>query len=110
MGELQQFGDEGLRLLRLGAGCERDPEAARPHRLSIESWLEQGALVLACRYGPSDPTEAVDRLLNRMRDVATGIAAHCATTDRTVYTPSDFSGLDFNQDELDALMGDLESL
>ena len=110
VGELQQFGDEGLRLLRLGAGCERDPEAARPHRLSIESWLEQGALVLACRYGPSDPTEAVDRLLNRMRDVATGIAAHCATTDRTVYTPSDFSGLDFNQDELDALMGDLESL
>ncbi|WP_245430834.1 non-ribosomal peptide synthetase/type I polyketide synthase [Rhodoplanes roseus] len=106
VGDLGRFGHHGLKLLRLGAGRERDPRAERPHRLAFNAWLDDGALVVRCEFGAGHEAATGDRLLEAIRSEATAFRALAAASE-SLYSPSDFSGIDMSQDELDALVADL---
>ncbi|MFG1391587.1 type I polyketide synthase [Xanthobacter agilis] len=106
LGDIGRFGHAGLRLVRLGAGRERDPEAGRPHRLAFNCWQEEGALVVRCAFGAGHATATIDRLMGAVRAEAGAWVTEAAAAPRR-YSPSDFSGVDLSQDELDALLSDL---
>jgi non-ribosomal peptide synthase protein (TIGR01720 family) len=107
LGEVGRFGHSGLGLVRLGAGRERDPKAERPHRLAFNAWREEGALVVRCEFGAGHQPETLERL---MRELGKELAAleTLAASSGNHYTPSDFSGIDMSQDELDTLIAGLD--
>ncbi|MBF6618108.1 MAG: aminotransferase class III-fold pyridoxal phosphate-dependent enzyme [Candidimonas sp.] len=107
VGELKQFGGSELALMRLGAGHERSPQAGRRHLLAFDSWQEEGCLVLSCRHGAQHTTQTIKALLERFEQQLVTLAQACASSATAVYTPSDFTGMEFSQDELDRLMGEL---
>src|SRR5690606_19540374 len=107
VGELKQFGGSELALMRLGAGHERSPQAGRRHVLAFDSWQEEGCLVLSCRHGAQHTTQTIKALLERFEQQLVILAQACASSATAVYTPSDFTGMEFSQDELDRLMGEL---
>ncbi|HWK72026.1 MAG TPA: aminotransferase class III-fold pyridoxal phosphate-dependent enzyme [Burkholderiaceae bacterium] len=107
VGELKQFGAGRLALLRLGAGQERDPHAGRRHVLAFDGWLEEGSLVISCRYGARHAPETITALLARLENRFMSMLQTCESSSAAVYTPSDFTAMDFSQDELDRLMGEL---
>ncbi|MEB2398035.1 MAG: amino acid adenylation domain-containing protein [Alcaligenaceae bacterium] len=108
VGEIGQFGSRGLDLLRLAPGSERAPQASRRHVLAFDVWLDGGAIVLSCRHSPGHEAATVDALLDRVRQAVRRLSAACAGSSAAVYTPSDFTGMDFSQDELDELMGRID--
>ncbi len=107
VGEIGQFGVGQLALLRLGAGQERDPQAGRRHLLAFDSWLEEGSLVISCRFGARHAPETITALLARLENQLMSILQACESSSSAVYTPSDFTAMDFSQDELNRLMGEL---
>jgi amino acid adenylation domain-containing protein/non-ribosomal peptide synthase protein (TIGR01720 family) len=109
VGALDQFGTRSLRLLRVGAGRERTPLAERPHLLAFDCWLDGGRLTVRCRFGPRHSAATVSGLLHAVGEEAATLADHCTQTRGTVYTPSDFSGMDFSQDELDQLTDEVHA-
>src|SRR5690606_20279943 len=96
-----------LALLRLGAGQERDPHAGRRHVLAFDGWLEEGSLVISCRYGARHAPATIAALLARLENRFMSMLQTCESSSAAVYTPSDFTAMDFSQDELDRLMGEL---
>ncbi|MGB3288155.1 MAG: amino acid adenylation domain-containing protein, partial [Burkholderiaceae bacterium] len=107
VGELKQFAAGQLALLRLGAGRERDPQAGRRHVLAFDSWLEEGSLMVSCRFGSHHEPETIAALLARLENRMMAMLQACAASSSAVYTPSDFTAMDFSQDELDRLMDEL---
>lgn len=105
VGEISQFGADGMGLLRLGAGTERAVDAQRRHLLAFDGWLQNGELVLSCRYAARHNASTIVTLLDRIKDTLERIADTCSASEVAVYTPSDFTGMSFSQDELDDLMG-----
>ena len=103
IGELGQYGSRGLDLVRLGAGRERDGDAERRHLLAFDGWLDEGSLCLSCRFAARHDAATVEAVLHRIDDEVTSMTAACAASSTAVYTPSDFTGIDFSQDELDRL-------
>lgn len=108
VGELKQFGAGQLALLRLGAGQERSRQAGRRHLLAFDSWLEGGSLLISCRFGARHAPATITELLARMEDRLTSMLQACESSSAAVYTPSDFTAMDFSQDELNRLMGELD--
>ena len=106
VGEITRYGGD-LGLVRLGAGQERDPAAQRPHLLVFTSWLDNGALCLRCQHAGKHATATVSALLDNIVLEITNLAEHCATASGRVYTPGDFTDVDFSQDELDQLTADI---
>ncbi|NYT82354.1 amino acid adenylation domain-containing protein [Alcaligenaceae bacterium] len=107
VGEIKQFGSKGLALQRLAPGTERSAAASRRHLLAFDAWLEEGSIVLSCRHSPRHEAATVDALLESVRQMALRLSAACVESASAVYTPSDFTGMEFSQDELDALMGQI---
>ncbi|WP_428029951.1 aminotransferase class III-fold pyridoxal phosphate-dependent enzyme [Ancylobacter sp.] len=102
LGDLGRFGHAGLPLVRLGAGRERHPRAARPHRLAFNVWQEDGALVIRCEFGAGHEASTIERLLEA---IAAGVPAlqAAAVDSGPRYSPSDFAAFDISQEDLDAL-------
>ncbi|MEM8852716.1 MAG: aminotransferase class III-fold pyridoxal phosphate-dependent enzyme [Pseudomonadota bacterium] len=109
VGELGQFGSGAVDLVRVGAGQERAPSARRRHAVTVDCWLDEGQLVFSCRFAPGIAESAISDFLSRLEQVSSELIT-AANTGGTVYTPSDFSGIDFSQDELDQLAADLDGL
>lgn len=107
LGEIGRFAHSGLKLVRFGAGRERHEAASRPHRLAFDAWLEAGALVVRCTFGAGHAPESADRLLAGIRAEALACRDEVAGTQHR-YTPGDFSGINLSQDDLDALLEDLD--
>src|SRR5690606_1084793 len=106
VGDLGQFGHAGLPIVRVGAGQERGADAHRSHLLSFDAWQQDGELLLACRYGPHS-ADSIDALM-RAIDVRLGrFLGICDAASTAAYTPSDFTGIEFSQDELDQLVSEL---
>jgi len=62
---------------------------------------------LSCRHGAQHMTQTIKALLERFEQQLVILAQACASSETAVYTPSDFTGMEFSQDELDRLMGEL---
>lgn len=108
LGEIGRFGQSGLKLVRLGAGRERDPKAERPHRLAFNAWQENGALAIRCEFGAGHSADSIDRLMTGLRREL-DLLGEAAEGGGSVYTPSDFSGIALSEDEFAALVADLDS-
>src|SRR3546814_5248986 len=81
--------------------------SARRHVLAFDGWQQGGELILSCRYAARHHRETVQGLLERVRHMAQQLADACQTSAAAVYTPSDFTGMSFSQDELDDLLGQI---
>ncbi|MQT12557.1 type I polyketide synthase [Segnochrobactrum spirostomi] len=108
LGEIGRFGQSGLKLVRLGAGRERDPKAERPHRLAFNAWQEGGALAIRCEFGAGHAADSIDALMAGLRKEL-DLLGEAAEGGGSVYTPSDFTGIAMSEDELAALVADLDS-
>src|SRR3546814_6959577 len=93
---------------RVGAGTESAADAARRHVLAFDGWQQGGELILSCRYAARHHRETVQGLLERVRHMAQQLADACQTSAAAVYTPSDFKGMSFSQDEMDGHLGQIE--
>jgi non-ribosomal peptide synthase protein (TIGR01720 family) len=107
VGELGQFGGREVSLLRLGAGRERGAAADRRHLLAFDGWQDGEGLWLSCRHAARHGEATVAGLLEGIRGQVQRLAQACAATSAAVYTPADFTGMEFSQGELDQLMGEL---
>jgi len=110
VGDLAQFGGQGLPLVRLGAGRERAAEAERRHLLAFDGWQDSDGLTLSCRFGARHAVSTIEAMLAGIAEEVEHLTAACAATATAVYTPSDFTGIDFSQDELDRLAEDLVAI
>jgi amino acid adenylation domain-containing protein/non-ribosomal peptide synthase protein (TIGR01720 family) len=107
LGDVGRFGRTGLGLVRLGAGRERDPKAERPHRLAFNAWMEDGALVVRCEFGAGHDAPTLERFMRALSEELAALETVAANSGN-LYTPSDFSGIDMSQDELDTLIAGLD--
>jgi len=107
VGELGQFGGRDVSLLRLGAGRERAENAARRHLLAFDGWQDEAGLWLSCRHAARHGEATIAGLLERVQGQVQRLEQACAAASAAVYTPSDFTGMEFSQGELDQLMGEL---
>lgn len=107
VGELGQFGGREVSLLRLGAGRERGAAADRRHLLAFDGWQDGAGLWLSCRHAARHGEATVAGLLERIQGQVQRLAQACAAASAAVYTPADFTGMEFSQGELDQLMGEL---
>nr|WP_255676094.1 non-ribosomal peptide synthetase/type I polyketide synthase [Pusillimonas sp. MFBS29] len=107
VGEISQFGAQAMALLRLGAGTERAADAERRHLLAFDGWLENGALVLSCRHAGRHDASTIRFVLDQVRETAQRMIDACQASAAAVYTPSDFTGISFSQNELDDLLGQI---
>jgi non-ribosomal peptide synthase protein (TIGR01720 family) len=103
VGELGQFGGRALRFVRAGAGVERAADAARRNLITFDVWLEDGCLNLSCRFAARHDETTVAALMRLIDEEVNRLTAACTASASAVYSPSDFSGMDFSQDELDQL-------
>jgi amino acid adenylation domain-containing protein/non-ribosomal peptide synthase protein (TIGR01720 family) len=108
VGEISQFGGRGMTLRRLGAGRERAADAGRRHLLAFDAWLSDGGLVLSCRFGARHAQPSIQAALGAIETWVGRLAQACDASSAAVYSPSDFTGMDFSQDELDQLMGEID--
>ncbi|MEO6985473.1 MAG: amino acid adenylation domain-containing protein [Paralcaligenes sp.] len=109
VGDIGQFGTRILSLVRLGAGRERAADAVRRHLLSFDCWQQNGSLSLSCRFAACHAASTIGAVLAGIEDQVGRFIAVCEACATTVYTPSDFTGIDFSQDELDQLMGEIDT-
>ena len=108
VGDLGQYGARAMPLVRLGAGVERAPDAGRRHLLGFDAWQDEAGVTLSCRFAARHAVGTIDALLAAIEGYAQALAAACAASSNAVYTPSDFTGMEFSQDELDQLMGEFD--
>lgn len=108
VGDIGQFGGRTVSLVRLGAGRERAADADRRHLLSFDSWQQNGGLSLSCRFAARHAASTIDALLVEIENQIDRFIQTCEASSTAVYTPSDFTGIDFSQDELDQLMGEID--
>lgn len=106
VGELGQYGARAMPLVRLGAGTERAPDAGRRHLLGFDAWQDEAGVTLSCRFAARHAASTIDALLAAIEGHARALGEACAASSNAVYTPSDFTGMAFSQDELDQLMGE----
>jgi len=109
VGDLGQFGGRAVSLVRFGAGRERAVDAQRRHLLSFDGWQENGGLSLSCRFAARHAASTVEAVLAAIEMHVDLFIRACEASSTAVYTPSDFTGIDFSQDELDQLIGEIET-
>ncbi|TAM76423.1 MAG: amino acid adenylation domain-containing protein [Candidimonas sp.] len=109
VGDIGQFGGRTVSLVRLGAGQERAADADRRHLLSFDSWQQNGSLSISCRFAARHATLTIDAVLAEIENQMGRFIQACEAFSMAIYTPSDFTGIDFSQDELDQLMGEIDT-
>lgn len=101
------------RLSLIEPGRVRAAENRRPWLLEINAGIDRSAgdvLQLYLAYCPLLHDEhSMQALLERTLDELRRLIAHCANAAHGRYTPSDFTALPLQQDDLDNLVAELES-
>lgn len=111
LGQLDRMlGDDGpLGWAEEPSGSTRDPEAPRSHLLDVNAQVLGGRLEIEWTYpAASIPRAGVEEAAARVHDALEEIVAHCTSPGAGGYTPSDFPQADLSQEDLDALLRDLE--
>ncbi len=97
---------------RLAPESTGDPVAAdlpRRYHLELNASVIDGCLVAQYSFDASVVPEArVDEVADRTTAALRELTAHCLGIEGARYTPSDFGAVPVDQQELDALLGDLD--
>jgi non-ribosomal peptide synthase protein (TIGR01720 family) len=90
------------------AGAERDGSAQRVHAIEVSGYVAGGELRLGWEYDAEQyEREEMEAVAGRYRQELEDLIAHCVSEEAGGFTPSDFPDAEFNQTELDELMGQL---
>jgi non-ribosomal peptide synthase protein (TIGR01720 family) len=89
-------------------GAGRSPRRPRRHLLVINAKVSHGRIQFAWHYGTKvHRAETIRAQADAFLAALRRLIAHCVSSGAGGYTPSDFSKMQFSQQELDALMSDL---
>jgi amino acid adenylation domain-containing protein/non-ribosomal peptide synthase protein (TIGR01720 family) len=101
-------GARALRLTRADTGSAHDPESLRPFRLDANCGIAGGTLWLRLGYDPATTEEkAIERLAAGFAARLREILDLCRNTDVARYSPMDFADLELGQEDLDALIAEI---
>lgn len=85
------------------------PKNQRPYLLDIGVSIMQGQLSCHWLYNTQvHKAQTIEQLAQNFIGNLTRLIDHCCSIDTTNYTPSDFSAVDLEQDELDAVLDELD--
>jgi non-ribosomal peptide synthase protein (TIGR01720 family) len=90
-------------------GASRSPNAHRSHVLDVNGAVVDGQLQIEWTYSTAlHRHETIDRLAEAYLDALRRIISHCLLPDAVGYTPSDFPDVALSEDELDAVIFEIE--
>ena len=110
LGQLDQvIGEElWLGIAAESAGTERERSAQRVHAIEVNGYVVGGELRIGWEYdGERYERAEMEAVAGRYREELEELIAHCVSEEAGGFTPSDFPDAEFNQTELDELMGQL---
>src|SRR5690606_38309550 len=111
LGQTHAGAGKGL-LVGIAPESTGDPVAAdmpRRYHLELNASVIDGRLVAQYSFDASVVPEALVRdVAEQTTALLLELAAHCLSVKDVQYTPSDFSTVAIQQDDLDALLGDLD--
>jgi non-ribosomal peptide synthase protein (TIGR01720 family) len=90
------------------AGAEREGSAQRVHAIEVSGYVVGGELRMVWEYDAERYEQAdMETVAGRYRHELEELISHCLSEEAGGFTPSDFPDAEFNQTELDELMGQL---
>jgi len=93
---------------QLQLGLAQSPRGCRDHVLGIVASIVQGCLQVEWSYSANiHRRETIENLAGAYIQALRALIAHCQSPEAGGYTPSDFPEAGLNQQELDALLGEL---
>ncbi len=110
LGQLDQVvGEERwLGIAAESAGAERDSNGPRVHVIEVNGYVVGGELRLGLAYDAERyEREEMETVVGRFKQELEELIAHCVSDEAGGFTPSDFPDAEFDQAELDELMGQL---
>ncbi|BAY50183.1 amino acid adenylation (plasmid) [Scytonema sp. HK-05] len=110
LGQLDVIGLEnlGVTLAKESTGLNQSFLGICTHLLEIDGFVSDGELQFTWKYSDNIYLRStVEHLAIMFVEELQSLIAHCLKSDVGGYTPSDFPEADFNQEELDELLGDL---
>jgi non-ribosomal peptide synthase protein (TIGR01720 family) len=110
LGQLDQVvgAERWLGIAKESAGAEREGSGQRVHAVEVSGYVVSGELRLGWEYdGERYEREEMEAVAGRYRQELEELIAHCVSEEAGGFTPSDFPDAEFNQTELDELMGQL---
>jgi non-ribosomal peptide synthase protein (TIGR01720 family) len=103
LGEERWFG-----LADENPGAEREASAQRVHAIEVSGYVVGGELRMSWEYdGERYDRAEMELVAARYKQELEELIAHCVSEEAGGFTPSDFPDAEFNQTELDDLMGQL---
>jgi non-ribosomal peptide synthase protein (TIGR01720 family) len=92
------------------AGDLVDPASLRPYLIDVVANVANAQLRAEFRYSDRcHGADSISRLAQGFAAALRAIIDHCTASDAAGFTPSDFAEMEFAQDELDDLLGDLNA-
>jgi len=110
LGQLDQMlGEERwLGIAAESGGAEREGSGQRVHAIEVSGYVVGSRLRMGWEYdGERYEREVMEAVAERYRQELEELIAHCVSEEAGGFTPSDFPDAEFNQTELDELMGQL---
>jgi amino acid adenylation domain-containing protein/non-ribosomal peptide synthase protein (TIGR01720 family) len=110
MGQLDQVvgAERWLGIAAESGGAEREGSAQRVHAIEVSGFVVGAELWLGWEYdGARYERAEMEMVVARYREELEALIAHCVSEEAGGFTPSDFPDAEFNQTELDDLMGQL---
>jgi len=100
---------ERIALAKESSGVDRSLEAMRSNLLSINGGVVGGYLKLDWSYSSAiHRQETIEYVANIYLEELYAVLVHCKNPTAGGYTPSDFPDMELDQDELDALLEELD--
>ena len=113
LGQFEQTSNETplFTTARESAGASRSARAMRRHLLDIYAHISQGRLQVDWKYSENlHHRTTIERLADSFVRALRTTIGHCLTTRSAFYSPSDFPGAHINQDELDKIIAQAQSI
>jgi non-ribosomal peptide synthase protein (TIGR01720 family) len=108
LGQLDQVvgAERWLGIAAESSGAERDGGGQRVHAIEVSGYVVSGELRMGWEYdGERYEREEMEAVASHYRQELEELIAHCVSEEAGGFTPSDFPDAEFNQTELDELMG-----
>ncbi|MEZ5039493.1 MAG: amino acid adenylation domain-containing protein [Saprospiraceae bacterium] len=108
LGQQDMLSSEILGKGQMLFSAARDPQSEMAYMLEINAFILDGQLEMRWRYSRDlHKAQTIIDLMGAFESALKGIIAYCLSTDNGSYTPSDFPEADLSQDDLDALLGQI---